>query len=148
MAGMTVIVRTISRILFPFIFLFGIYIILHGHLTPGGGFPGGVIIAASVAMLILAYGLERVLKNNAFLQAEVLDTIGSLTIAAIGIMGLIFGSYFLQNTLPLGELGRLISGGNFLWLYVGVGIKVTAGILLILFAMLFATWGEKDDHGA
>lgn len=143
MAGMTVIVKTISRILFPFIFLFGIYIVVHGHLTPGGGFPGGVIIAASVAMLILAYGLERVMKSTSFTQAEVLDTVGSLAIAAIGLMGLIFGSYFLQNTLPLGELGRLISGGNFLWLYVGVGIKVTAGILLILLAMLFAPWEEK-----
>ncbi|MGC8816752.1 MAG: MnhB domain-containing protein [Candidatus Hadarchaeum sp.] len=144
MAGMTVIVKTISRILFPFIFLFGIYIVVHGHLTPGGGFPGGVIIAAAVAMLILAYGLERVLKSTSFTQAEVLDTLGSLTIAAVGLMGLVFGSYFLQNTLPLGEVGKLISGGNFLWLYVGVGIKVTAGILLILFAMLFATWGEKE----
>jgi len=144
MAGMTIIVRTISRILFPFTFLFGIYIIFHGHLTPGGGFPGGVIIAASVAMLVLAYGLERVQKSTSILHAEVLDTLGSMTIAAIGLLGLIFGAYFLQNTFPLGGLGQLISGGNFLWLYIGVGIKVTAGILLILFAMLFATWGEKE----
>jgi len=142
MAGMTVIVKTISRIMFPFIFLFGVYIVFHGHLTPGGGFPGGVIIAASVAMLILAYGLERIQKSTSFLHAEVLDTLGSVAIVAIGILGLIFGAYFLETVFPLGVFGQLFSGGNFLWLYIGVGIKVAAGILLILFAMLMWDRGE------
>ena len=142
MAGMTVIVKTISRIVFPFTFLFGVYIIFHGHLTPGGGFPGGVIIAASVAMLVLAYGLERIQQNTNVLHAEALDTLGSMTIAAVGILGLLFGAYFLQNVFPLGGLGQLFSGGNFLWLYIGVGIKVAAGLLLILYAMLLATWDE------
>ena len=142
MAGMTVIVKTISRIVFPFTFLFGVYIIFHGHLTPGGGFPGGVIIAASVAMLVLAYGLERIQQNTNVLHAEALDTIGSMTIAVVGILGLLFGAYFLQNVFPLGGLGQLFSGGNFLWLYIGVGIKVAAGLLLILYAMLLATWDE------
>ena len=143
MAGMTVIVKTISRIVFPFTFLFGVYIIFHGHLTPGGGFPGGVIIAASVAMLVLAYGLERIQQNTNILHAEVLDTLGSMTIAAVGILGLLFGAYFLQNVFPLGGLGQIFSGGNFLWLYIGVGIKVAAGLLLILYAMLLATWDEN-----
>ena len=142
MAGMTVIVKTISRIVFPFTFLFGVYIIFHGHLTPGGGFPGGVIIAASVAMLILAYGLKQIQQNMNVLHAEALDTLGSMTIAAVGIFGLLFGAYFLQNVFPLGGLGQLFSGGNFLWLYIGVGIKVAAGLLLILYAMLLATWDE------
>ncbi len=142
MAGMTVIVKTISRIMFPFIFLFGTYVIFHGHLTPGGGFPGGVIIAAAVAMLVLAYGLERVLKSTSFLQAEILDTLGSMTIALVCILGLIFGAYFLETIFPLGVLGQLFSGGNFLWLYIGVGIKVAAGILLILLAMLLWDRGE------
>ncbi len=143
MAGMTVIVKTISRILFPFTFLFGVYVIFHGHLTPGGGFPGGVIIAASVAMLVLAYGLERMQKSTSVLHAEALDTLGSMTIVTVGILGLLFGTFFLQNVFPLGGLGQLFSGGNFLWLYIGVGIKVAAGLLLILYAMLFATWGEN-----
>ena len=142
MAGMTVIVKTISRIVFPFTFLFGVYIIFHGHLTPGGGFPGGVIIAASVAMLILAYGLKQIQQNMNVLHAEALDTLGSMTIAVVGILGLLFGAYFLQNVFPLGGLGQLFSGGNFLWLYIGVGIKVAAGLLLILYAMLLATWDE------
>ena len=143
MAGMTVIVRTVSRLLFPITFLFGIYIILHGHLTPGGGFPGGVVVAASVAMLVLAYGIDMVQKKTNVLHAEVLDAIGSMTIAIVGILGFFFGAYFLQNVFPLGGLGQLFSGGNFLPLYIGVGIKVAAGLLLILYAMLFVNLGEK-----
>ncbi len=142
MAGMTVIVKTISRIMFPLIFLFGTYIIFHGHLTPGGGFPGGVIIAAAVAMLVLAYGLERIQKSTTVMQAEVLDTLGSMTIAMVCILGLFFGASFLETVFPIGVLGQVFSGGNFLWLYIGVGIKVAAGIMLILYAMLLWDRGE------
>ena len=143
MAGMTVIVKTISRLLFPFVFLYGVYIVLHGHLTPGGGFPGGVIIAASVVMLVLAYGLENVKGKRSLVREEVLDVVGSLTISIMCLLGLFVGAYFLQNVFPLGGLGRLFSGGEFLPLYLGVGIKVTAGLLLILYAMLFMTGGEQ-----
>ena len=144
MAGMTLIVRTTSRLLFPFIFLFGVYIVLHGHLTPGGGFPGGVIIAASVVMLILAYGIEQAQRRVSILQAEMLDVIGSVTIAVIGLVGIFLQVYFLQNVFPLGGFEHLFSGGDLAPLYIGVGVKVTAGILLIFYAMLFALWGERE----
>jgi len=143
MAGMTVIVRTIARLLFPFTFLFGAYIILHGHLTPGGGFPGGVIIAASVVMLVLAYGIERAQTKVGFLHAEVLESIGGLVIAILGLFGILLGVAFLENVFPLGELGQLFSGGALPLLYLGVGIKVAAGIILIFYAMLLAFRGEK-----
>lgn len=143
MAGMTVIVRTITRLIFPFTFLFGAYIVLHGHLTPGGGFPGGVIIAASVVMLLLAYGIERAETKVSFLQAEVLESIGGLAIVVLGLLSLLLGVAFLQNKFPLGELGQLFSAGNLPLLYLGVGIKVAAGILLIFYAMLFAFRGDE-----
>ncbi len=143
MAGMTVIVRTIARLLFPFTFLFGAYIVLHGHLTPGGGFPGGVIIAASVVMLLLAFGIERAETRVSFLQAEVLESIGGLAIVVLGLLGLLLGVAFLQNKFPMGELGQLFSAGNLPLLYLGVGIKVAAGIILIFYAMLFAFRGEE-----
>lgn len=143
MVGMTVIVRTISRLLFPFVVLFGIYVVLHGHLTSGGGFPGGVIIAAAIVMLILAYGIERAQKKVSFLHAEVLDGIGGITIVVLGLFGILFATYFLQNVFPMGGLGQLFSAGNLSLLYLGVGVKVTAGILLIFYAMLIASRGEK-----
>jgi multicomponent Na+:H+ antiporter subunit B len=144
MAGMSIIVRTITRLLFPFMFLLGAYIVVHGHLTPGGGFPGGVIIAASFVMLILAYGTERVRKQVVFTRAEVLESIGGLTIGVLGLLGIIVGVAFLQNVFPLGDFGRLFSGGNLPLLYLGVGVKVTAGILLIFYAMLFGFGGEEE----
>jgi multisubunit Na+/H+ antiporter MnhB subunit len=144
MAGMTVIVRTIARLLFPFTFLFGAYIVLHGHLTPGGGFPGGVIIAASIVMLILAYGIERAQKRVGLLQAEVLESVGGLAIVILGIFGLLLGVAFLQNVFPTGVLGQLFSAGNLPLLYLGVGVKVTAGIVLIFYAMLLAFRGDEE----
>jgi multicomponent Na+:H+ antiporter subunit B len=144
MAGMTIIVRTIARLLFPFMFLFGAYVVTHGHLTPGGGFPGGVIIAASFVMLILAYGIEQTQKRVGFMNAEVLDSIGGLTLAILGLLSLLMGGLFLQNVFPLGELGHLFSSGNLPLLYLGVGIKVATGILLVFYAMLFASRGENE----
>ncbi|HID60888.1 MAG TPA: sodium:proton antiporter [Hadesarchaea archaeon] len=143
MAGMSPIVRTTARLLFPFTFLFGAYVVIHGHLTPGGGFPGGVIIAASFVMLVLAYGIERAQERVGFTRAEVLESIGGLTIAILGLFGLLAGVAFLQNVFPLGEFGRLFSGGNLPLLYLAVGVKVTAGILLIFYAMLFGFGGEE-----
>ena len=145
MAGMTLIVRTISRLLFPFLLLFGAYVILHGHLTPGGGFPGGVIVAAAVVLLILAYGIDSVLKRMSVTRAEVLESLGAIGIAIIGILGIIAGSAFLQNVFPTGQLGQLFSAGELPILYLSVGIKVMAGITLVCFAMLFAFWGDHHE---
>lgn len=151
MAGMSLIVRTISRLIFPFLLLFGIYVILHGHLTPGGGFPGGVIVAAAMVLFILAYGIEPLLKRLTVVRAEVLESLGACGIVLIGILGIIVGSAFLQNVFPTGEMGRLFSAGELPLLYLSVGIKVTAAIALIFFAMTFASWGgegagEEREH--
>jgi multicomponent Na+:H+ antiporter subunit B len=144
MAGMSVIVRTIARLLFPFMFLFGAYVVAHGHLTPGGGFPGGVIIAASVVMLILAYGTEWIQKRVGLNHAKAMESAGLVAIFVMGLLGLLLGSFFLQNVLPAGELGELFSGGDLPLLYLAVGIEVAAGIFLIFYAMLFKSRGEEE----
>ena len=144
LAGMTVIVRTIARLLFPFTVLLGIYIVIHGHLAPGGGFPGGVIIAASVVMLILACGTGRVRGRMKPMHAEVLESAGGLTIVVLGLLGLVLGAFFLQNVFPLGELGQLFSAGNLPLLYLGASVKVAAGILLIFYSMLLILGGEEE----
>lgn len=144
MAGMTTIVRTISRLLFPFMFLFGIYVLIHGHLTPGGGFQGGVIIAASVVMLWLAYGLEQSPIGFKLFRTEVLEAIGGLTLATVGLVGLVMGvGKFFGHVLPLGTLGSLFSGGELPILNIGTSIKVAAGLILIFYAMLRKIAGEE-----
>ena len=58
MTGMTLIVKTITRLLFGFIILYGVSIVLYGHLTPGGGFAGGVILACGFILLVLSFGRD------------------------------------------------------------------------------------------
>ena len=143
MAGMTLIVKTASRLLFPFVLLFGIYIVLHGHLTPGGGFPGGVLIAAAIVMLLLGYGADAAKAKFSPLQASVSENIGSLILVATGLLGLFLGLNFMNNVIPLGTTGNLYSAGIIVPLNIGVGIKVAAGLAVILYAMLTAFEGEK-----
>jgi len=143
MAGMTLIVKTASRLLFPFVLVFGIYIVLHGHLTPGGGFPGGVIIVAAIVMLLLGYGAEVAKVKFSPLQASVSENIGSLILVATGLLGLFVGLNFMKNALPLGTTGNLFSAGFLIPLNIGVGIKVAAGLAVILYAMLTAFEEEE-----
>jgi len=143
MAGMTVIVRTISRLLFPFLFLFGVYIVVHGHLTPGGGFQGGVALAAAVLMLLLAYGMEGAQAKVNALQAELAESLGGLILVWMGLMGIIVGLAFFKNVLPFGSLGQVLSAGSLPVFNFGVGIKVATGLLTIFYAMLRIGGGEE-----
>jgi multicomponent Na+:H+ antiporter subunit B len=104
-----------------------------------------VVVAASVLMLILAYGIEHAHKRMGIMHVEVLESLGAIIVVSIGLAGMIFGLYFLQsqNVFPTGSLGQMFSAGNLGLLYLGVGIKVTAGILLIAYAMLMTSQGEK-----
>ena len=76
--GMSVIVKTITRLTVGLIFLYGIYILSHGHLSPGGGFPGGVIIALSFIHLMLAYGKDVALKKISEPVMSFFENIGAL----------------------------------------------------------------------
>jgi len=143
MAGMTLIVKTASRLLFPFVLLFGIYIVLHGHITPGGGFPGGVVIVAAIVMLVLGYGADAANAKFSPLQASVSENIGSLVLVATGLLGLFVGLNFMKNVMPLGTTGNLYSSGILIPLNIGVGIKVATGLAVILYAMLTAFEEEK-----
>lgn len=143
-SGMTLIVKTVSRLVFPFLLLFGVYVILHGHLTPGGGFPGGVIIAAAVVMILLAYGMDTAQDRVGALAAEVSESVGALMLISLGVIGIIMVGNFLGELpmLPTGPIGDLFSGGNLLILNIGVGLKVGAGVVTIFYAMLGLRGGE------
>lgn len=144
MTGMTVIVRTVSRVLFPFMLVFGAYIVLHGHLTPGGGFQGGAIVAASVVMLFLAYGMERLQAAANILRVELVEALGGLILVGVGLTGVVIGiAKFYGHVLPLGTLGELFSGGNLPVLNIGTSIKVAAGLILIFYGMLRVFGGEQ-----
>ncbi len=137
MKGMTVIVKKTTQLIAGIIFLYGIYIILHGHLTPGGGFAGGVIVAGSFILLILAYGSDFLNLVKEERGSTMYENLAILVFLFLGLTGMIAGAgIFFANWLPHGTPGELVSAG-FLPLYnIFVGIEVAASILTIFLALV------------
>jgi len=145
MKGMTIIVKKISQIICPLIFMFGLYIIVHGHLTPGGGFAGGVILAGAFILQILANGkiLPKLRKEEESLEfMESAAILGFLILAGLGL--LFSGSIvFFSNFLDRGEIGKLISGGFIPIENIVIGAEVCAAVATIFIAMLVYKDEEK-----
>ena len=137
MKGMTIIVKTVSSWVKVLIFLFGIYIILFGHLTPGGGFAGGVILASCYVLLMLAFGREYVEKNLPLPVASKLDCLGALLFAIIAILGFAFGGVFFFNFLveKYGQPFELLSAGTIPLSNIAIGLKVGASLFLIILVL-------------
>lgn len=133
--GMTIIVKTITRIILWMVFLYGAYIILHGHLTPGGGFAGGVIIALGFLSILIAYGKTFTMKwlNLKFLEEFEASSI--LLFIIMGIGGILFSGVFLINLISPGNLFHLLSAGQIPLLNVFIGIKVGASLFLVVYAL-------------
>ena len=140
MKGMTIIVKTISSWVKVLIVLFGIYIILFGHLTPGGGFAGGVILASSYLLLMLAFGKEFVQKSLPLALDSKLDCMGALLFAMIAVLGLVlcdkifFANFLYQEYLP-GKEFNLISAGTIPLSNIAIGLKVGASLFLVIFLL-------------
>lgn len=116
-------------ILFPLIILFGIYIILHGHLSPGGGFQGGVIIASGFLLKFLSYGDDFELSHKI---VSILESISGIAFVVLGLVSLLAFDIFLGNILPLGNITELFSSGSIALLYLFVGLKVSAEISILI----------------
>lgn len=133
-AGMSLIVKRITKVTASLIFLFGVYIVLHGHLTPGGGFAGGVIIALSFVHLVLAFGREAALKRLNESAASLFESCGGLLFLGTAVLGLL-GGYFFLNVLPKGRPFDLFSSGIILICNIAIFLKVGAGLFSIFVAL-------------
>lgn len=134
------IVRTVARWLAGLILAYGIYIVLYGHVTPGGGFAGGVIIACGLILQALAGGPKAGLSQFRLGAASVLDSAGVLLFLALACMGMWgFGSAFFQNFIATPEKSHftLFSGGTMPIANIGLGVKVASSLFLV-FAVLTA----------
>ena len=150
MKGMTVIVKTISSWVKVLIFLFGIYVILFGHISPGGGFAGGVVLASSYVLLMLAFGRKFVEENLPGAVASRLDCLGAFMFALIAILGLVLGGSFFANFLYQkylpGQPLELISGGTIVLSNIAIGLKVGASLFLVIFALSVFCCDFKYDN--
>ena len=132
--GMTLIVKTVTRWIKGFIFLFGCYIVLYGHLTPGGGFSGGVIIAGAFVLLTLAFGKDVALSLLSKTWASHLDSIGSLIFLFVAWLGVFFGGVFFINFIQRRYPGlnfQLLSAGIIPICNIAIGIKVFSSLFMV-----------------
>ncbi len=133
------ILRVVVRFMMPFIQIYGCYIIVSGHLGPGGGFAGGTIVAASMILYALTFDVDRALDKVPHKHATMLESLGGIWFMSCGIVGLLLGGNFLANGqigVPLGTPGRLLSGGLVPVIYFGVGIKVAMTIMSLYFSLV------------
>jgi multicomponent Na+:H+ antiporter subunit B len=117
----------------------GLYIVAHGHLTPGGGFQGGVVLATALLLVYLAGEYSFVRRAAPMSLVEVTEAVGGGGFAVIGLLGVISGVAYLENVLPLGDIGALNSAGTVPPINVAVGLEVAAGFVLIVVEFLEQT---------
>lgn len=123
------ILNTAVHVLLPVVFLFGTYIFVNGHLTPGGGFQGGAVIASGVLMIFLADPSKKI--NHSLIHT--VESISGLSFVILGILGIVLAGGFLDNSIiGLGEFGTLFSAGAIPIIYTFVGLKVGAELSNIL----------------
>ena len=133
--GMTLIVKTITRLTVGLILLFGIYIISHGHISPGGGFAGGVIVALSFIHIMLAFGKEAAFKRINQKVASFFESIGAIIFITLALLGIGSG-YFFLNFLSKGEPFKLFSSGLIPLFNIAISFKVGAGLFIIFIVLV------------
>ncbi len=124
----SLIVRVGAHLIYPLIAMLGVYVFVHGHLTPGGGFQGGAIIATGVLLMFMSYRSFEVSHK----WLTYLESLAGISFVTIGLSGLIWGNSFLQNILPFGVPNELFSAGVIPIIYIAVGIKVGAELTGLL----------------
>ena len=121
----------------PLALVYIFYIILHGHLSPGGGFQGGVLVAAVIALLAIAYGYKVTMSTISFSLVHHGEGLASVIYVALALMGCAVGAQFCQNILyTQGAIGDLYSSGTIFLMNVTVGVKVLTGISSVSLLML------------
>jgi multicomponent Na+:H+ antiporter subunit B len=129
----SLIVKTVCRRLIPFIQLFGLYVVIHGHTSPGGGFQGGVILGASFILLAIAYGIEEMRRRFSLTALTVFTSTGVFLFAGIGVLCVLLGGNFLDYSMLPGAEPRSL---GMLGIEVGVGITVMAAMVSIFYELI------------
>lgn len=150
MRPMSKIVQAMACLLYPSIIVFGAYLIVHGHLTPGGGFQGGAVAASAIALMIVAFGSKKYSKT----KLSVLESTGLLMFISLGLLGLgvAFFHNFLANTGGIfGELvefgpnlGNLNTAGTIPLMNIAVGLEVVGALGLMM--LILAKGPEKGGR--
>ena len=149
MSRPSLVVSVVTQKMFPFLLMFGFYIILHGSSSPGGGFQGGVIVGA--AYILLAIGIEAGHGRRLAPESRVrwARSLGILIYVTMGLAGVVLGYSFLTNKAagvpPQGRLGAMLSGGSLVWINIGIATTV-AGVVITLFYAFLECGDSRPRH--
>jgi multicomponent Na+:H+ antiporter subunit B len=121
------------------IVLFGVYVTAHGHLSPGGGFQGGVVLATGALLVFLTGEYVTMRRVSPEAPLDLAEAAGAGAYVATGLAGLVAGGAFLANLLPLGTAGALLSAGTIPLINTAVGLEVAGGLVLLLHEFLEQT---------
>jgi multicomponent Na+:H+ antiporter subunit B len=131
--------------LVPLTVIFGLYMVLHGQVSPGGGFQGGVILCSAPLLFYLCAEYHQFRRAMPQRLIEATEAFGAAFYILVGGIGLAMGGAFLQNTLPLGQNGSITGGGTVALIDFGVGLEVSGGLCLALLVYLEELVEEKEE---
>ncbi len=152
---MSKIVRTITNLFTPFILMFGIYVIMHGHITPGGGFQGGAVFASGIALLVVAFNSAKVQQKLKEHHLSVIESSGALMFIGLAFAGLAITFFynFLVGSPIFGQIppdgsnpGSIWTAGVIPLMNIAVGLKVIAGLSAIVLVMALASSNIRIDE--
>jgi multicomponent Na+:H+ antiporter subunit B len=129
-AGASSSLRALMLALVPSTIALGVYVVVHGHLTPGGGFQGGLILATAPLAVFIAGRYMRMKALAPTKLIEIGDSLGAAGYALVGLGGLVFAGVFFRNFLPLGTPGHLLSAGQIPLASMAVGLEVAGAFLV------------------
>ncbi|PYC70614.1 sodium:proton antiporter [Streptomyces tateyamensis] len=124
--------RLFGAVLLPVTLLTGGYVVAHGQLSPGGGFQGGVVLASGLHLAYVAADYRALGRVRPLAVLDVADALAAGAFSVLGLVGLVAGAAFLQNTLPLGTFNTLASGGLVPVVNAVVGVEVASGVIVLL----------------
>jgi multicomponent Na+:H+ antiporter subunit B len=137
-AGASEALAALAIALVPGMLTIGVYVVVHGQLTPGGGFQGGIVLASGPMAVFVAGGYLRLRLTTPHTMLELGDALGAAGYGLVGLGGLVFTGVFFKNFLPFGIPGHLLSAGQIDIASVAVGIEVTGAFLV--------AWSEFLDQ--
>ena len=132
-------VRVLGLALVGPVVLFGVYVVTHGHLSPGGGFQGGVVLATGALLVFLSGEYVTLRRVSPEVLLDSAESVGAAGYVLVGLLGVAAGATFLANVLPLGQPGALLSGGTIPLINLAVGLEVAGGFILLLSEFLEQT---------
>jgi multicomponent Na+:H+ antiporter subunit B len=128
--------RLAGYVFLPVSLILGADVVVHGHLTPGGGFQGGVVLATGLHLLYIAGSYPALRALRPLRWYEYGEAIGMGAVVALGVAGLIAGAGFLANVLPTGVFGQLVSAGTVPLFSIAIGVEVASGVVVLLAGFL------------